>query len=269
VNVLVDTHAHLDELEDCDSIIESARLAGVAGIIAVGQDLSSNAKTLELAADYQGYVYPALGLHPWAIGSLDAAQLEENINFIANNLHRAVALGEVGLDYDKRVLKDSGRDVQKEVLRRLLALALHHDKPVSLHSRYAWKDALEEVKAAGITKLVFHWYTGFSSTLAELIEAGYYISATPAAEYIDEHRRAIREVPVERLLLETDCPVYYGREQRYRSQPSDVVRSLRAAAQIRGMDEGVLAGIVTANTARLFGLADHLSLRGTQRRGNL
>ncbi|MCX5994301.1 MAG: TatD family hydrolase, partial [Chloroflexi bacterium] len=230
MNVLVDTHAHLDELDDCDTAIESARLAGVAGIIAMGQDLSSNNKTLQLATRYPGYVHPALGLHPWAIGSLDAAQLEENIKFIADNLHRAVALGEVGLDYDKRVLKGASKEVQKEVLRRLLALAIRHDKPVSLHSRYAWKDALEECQTAGITKLVFHWYTGFSSTLAELIETGYYISATPAAEYHDEHRRAIREVPVERLLLETDCPVYYGREQRYRSQPSDVTRSLKAAA---------------------------------------
>ena len=259
MNVLVDTHAHLDEMEDCDTAIERARVAGVAGIIAVGQDLSSNNKTLELSARYPGYVYPALGLHPWAIGSLDAAQLEENIKFISNNLHRAVALGEVGLDYDKRVLKGAGREVQKDVLRRLLALALGHDKPVSLHSRYAWKDALEEVKSAGITRLVFHWYTGFSSTLAELIETGYYISATPAAEYHDEHRRAVREVPVERLLIETDCPVYYGREQRYRSQPSDVVRSLRAAAQIKNMDENDLAGITTSNTARLFGLPAEIS----------
>jgi len=266
VNVLVDTHAHLDEMEDYASSIERARLASVGGIIAVGQDLISNSKTLELAAQYPGYIYPAIGLHPWTIGSLDAAQIEENINFISNNLHRAVALGEVGLDYDKRVLKDSGKERQKEVLRRLLALAVHNDKPVSLHTRYAWKDALEEVKAAGITKLVFHWYTGFSSTLAELIEAGYYISATPAAEYHDEHRRAIREVPIGSLLLETDCPVQYGREQRYRSQPSDVVRSLKAAAQIKNIDENTLAGITTANAARLFGI---VSLRGAERPINL
>ena len=260
MNVLVDTHAHLDEVEDCDSVIGRARLAGVAAIIAVGQEMSSNIRTLELAEDYQGFVYPALGLHPWAIGSLDMAQIEENINFISNNLHRAVALGEVGLDYDKRVLKGADKEMQKTMLRRLLALALRHDKPVSLHSRYAWKDALQEVVAAGIKKLVFHWYTGFSSTLAELIEAGYYISATPAAEYQDEHRRAVREVPVERLLLETDCPVHYGREQRYRSQPSDVVRSLWAAAQIKNMGETDLADITTANAARLFGiLADRRS----------
>ena len=263
MNVLVDTHAHLDEIDDCDAAIDGARLAGVAGIIAVGQDLNSNNKTLQLAARYPGYVHPALGLHPWSIGSMDAEQLEDTINFIGDNLHRAVALGEVGLDYDKRVLKGVSKERQMQVLQRLLALAVRHDKPVSLHSRYAWKDALDQVKAAGVSKLVFHWYTGFSSTLADLIGAGYYISATPAAEYHDEHRRAVREVPVERLLLETDCPVYYGRGQRYRSQPSDVLRSLKAVAQVKGMDENELAGITTANAARLFGLPDHMFLQGT------
>lgn len=251
---LIDTHAHLDEMEDLAAAVGRARLAGVAAIIAMGQDLSSNARNLEMSASYPGYIYPALGLHPWAIGRLDDAQIEQNIGFISDNLHRAVALGEVGLDYDKRVLKTAGKDMQKEVLRRLLALALRHDKPVSLHSRYAWKDALQEVVAAGIRKLVFHWYTGFSSTLAELIEAGYYISATPAAEYHDEHRRAIREVPLNSLLLETDCPVYYGREQRYRSQPSDVMRSLKAAALIKDTPAEEAATVTTANACRLFGL---------------
>ncbi|MFA5399938.1 MAG: TatD family hydrolase [Dehalococcoidia bacterium] len=251
---LIDAHAHLDEMEDLAAAVGRARLAGVAAIISMGQDLSSNARNLEMSASYPGYIYPALGLHPWAIGRLDDAQIEQNIGFISDNLHRAVALGEVGLDYDKRVLKTAGKDMQKEVLRRLLALALRHDKPVSLHSRYAWKDALQEVVAAGIRKLVFHWYTGFSSTLAELIEAGYYISATPAAEYHDEHRRAIREVPLNSLLLETDCPVYYGREQRYRSQPSDVMRSLKAAALIKDTPQEEAATVTTANACRLFGL---------------
>ena len=251
---LIDTHAHLDEIEDLAAAVGRARLAGVAGIIAVGQDLSSNTRNLEMSARYPSFVYPALGLHPWAIGRLDEAQLERNIAFISDNLHRAIALGEVGLDYDKRVLKTAGKDMQKDVLRQLLALALRHDKPVSLHSRYAWKDALQEVVAAGIRKLVFHWYTGFSSTLAELIEAGYYISATPAAEYHDEHRRAIREVPLNSLLLETDCPVYYGREQRYRSQPSDVMRSLKAAALIKDTPQEEAATVTTANACRLFGL---------------
>ncbi len=251
---LVDTHAHLDEIEDIDSTLKKAVQAGVEAVIGMGQDLTSNQKIVELAGRYPGLVYAAVGLHPWALGNMDESAIEENIAFIKGHLPSVCALGEVGLDYDKRVLKGAGKELQQNVLRRLLQLALEFDKPVSLHSRYAWKDCLQLAKEAGIKRLVFHWYTGFSSTLSELIEAGYYISATPAAEYHDEHRRAIREAPLERLLLETDCPVFYGRPDRYRSQPSDVLRSLKAAAQIKGIDEKDLSVQTTLNASALFKL---------------
>ncbi len=251
---LIDTHAHLDEVADLDGVIRHAMQAGVSAIIAVGQDMESNRRTLQLATQYPGFVYPAIGLHPWSLGEMDASRIEENIGFIRDNLPGAAALGEVGLDYDKRVLKGAARELQQEVLRRLLALAVEHDKPVSFHSRYAWKDAVQMVKEAGLNKVVFHWYTGFSSTLAEIVEAGCFISATPAAEYHDEHRRAIREAPAGQLLLETDCPVYYGRDGRYRSQPSDVLRSLHAVAAIKQMSEAEVASVTTANARNLFNI---------------
>ncbi|MCX6002779.1 MAG: TatD family hydrolase [Chloroflexi bacterium] len=251
---LVDTHAHLDELEDLSAAVEHAKQAGVTAIISVGQDLASNIKTFKLASAYPGFIYPAIGLHPWSLGNMSPRVLEENIAFIRDNLHSAVALGEVGLDYDKRVLKGAGKDQQKDILKRLLELALEFAKPVSFHSRYAWKDSLQIVNESGVRQLVFHWYTGFSSTLSGLIAGGYYISATPAAEYHDEHRRAIREAPTERLLLETDCPVHYGREEKYRSEPADILRSLKAAAVIKSISQDEMSRIVRENTTRLFGI---------------
>ncbi|MCX5997684.1 MAG: TatD family hydrolase [Chloroflexi bacterium] len=155
---LVDTHAHLDELEDLSAAVEHAKQAGVTAIISVGQDLASNIKTFKLASAYPGFIYPAIGLHPWSLGNMSPRVLEENIAFIRDNLGSAVALGEVGLDYDKRVLKGAGKDQQKDILKRLLELALEFAKPVSFHSRYAWKDSLQ--KAAGLS-LVYrlHQYT--------------------------------------------------------------------------------------------------------------
>lgn len=252
--VLIDTHAHLDEIEDLPSAINEAGCNGVNAIIAVGQDLKSNLRVMELAAEYKGFIFAALGLHPWSLGNLNAIQLQENIDFISNNIENAVALGEVGLDYDKRVLKGASKSVQQEALASLLKIAGEHNKPVSLHSRYAWKDSLHMVQEMKIHKVVFHWYTGLSSTLSELLASGYYISCTPAAEYHDEHRRAIREAPAGQLMLETDCPVYYGRETRYRSSPSDVMRSLRAAALLKNLDEEHLAQATTDNARRFFDL---------------
>jgi TatD DNase family protein len=134
----------------------------------------------------------------------------------------------------------------------VLELAGRYDKPVSVHSRYSWKDSFDLVKASGVKRAVFHWYTGFSSVLREIIAGGYFISATPAAEYHDEHRRAIRETPLENLLLETDCPVTYGRETKYQALPADVIRSLGAAAQIKNIAENVVADKTTENALRFF-----------------
>ena len=253
---LVDTHAHLDELEDLDGAIAQAKQAGIQAIIAVGSDLESNLKILEIAERYQDFVYPALGLHPWRLQGLTPQDIDRALNFIEQNLSQAVAVGEVGLDYDKRVVKEVSKEKQRDVLRQLLAIASQHRKPLSLHTRYAWKDALDMVKGAGVEKAVFHWFTGFSSVLRELIAEGYFVSATPAAEYHEEHRRAIRETPSNRLLLETDCPVSYGREVRYSSQPRDVLRSLQAAAALKGVDPAILAQETTRNAARFF----HLTL---------
>jgi len=212
---LIDTHAHLDELRNLDLMLEEAKKAGVIAIVAVGSNYQSNMKTLKISQQNRRFVYPALGLHPWELGNLGTFEIDENLRFIEQNIASAVAVGEIGLDYDKRVLKVASKELQKEVLARLLNLARKYAKPAIIHSRYAWKDALCLIQDVGINKAVFHWFTGFSSVLKDIISGGYFVSATPATEYHEEHRRAIKEAPLRRLLLETDCPVAYGRTARY------------------------------------------------------
>ncbi len=251
---LIDTHAHLDEVPDVEKAIEDAKRVGVVAIVAVGQDYDSNLKVLDLAAKYNGFVYPALGLHPWAVGAMSGQQAENTFRLVEDNIRLAVAIGEIGLDYDKRVRAAADKEPQKDACRTMLELARRYDKPVSFHSRYSWKDSFDLVREAGMKKTVFHWYAGFSSVLREIIAAGYFISATPAAEYHDEHRRAVRETPIERLLLETDCPVSYGRETKWESRPADIVKTLKAVSQLRGMAEDVLAETTTENAVQFFGL---------------
>jgi len=251
---LIDTHAHLDELDDLDTALERARQTGIVAVIAVGQEYESNLRTLEIADRHRSLVYPALGLHPWSLGDMDGAAVERNLGFLQENLGGAAALGEVGLDYHKRVTAAVAKERQKDVLRALLEIARACNKPVSLHSRYAWKDGFDLVRESGVKKVVFHWFTGFSSVLRDIIAEGYFVSATPAAEYHDEHRRAVREVPLENLLLETDTPVTYGRQTRFQATPADTVRSLEAVAVAKGLDRGLVAEKTTSSAAALFGL---------------
>lgn len=250
---LVDTHAHLDEIADLDRVLTEAREAGLAAIVAVGSDIESNRKVMELSALYENFVYPALGWHPWYIRE---AGIAANLEFIASHIDEALAVGEVGLDYHKRVRAAASKDLQKQVLGEILRIAKAHGKPALIHSRYAWRDALDAVVEAGLEKVVFHWYTGTSSVLREIVARGYYISVTPAVAYHEEHRRAVREVPPERMLLETDCPVVYGRgsEHEFTSSPADVMKSLQGAAALKGVSEAEIAEITTENAVRLFGL---------------
>ena len=250
---LVDTHAHLDEIEDLTPTIDRAMAAGLSAIVAVGQGLDSNLKTLEIADRYRGFVYAALGWHPWYIKE---DEIEANLEFIDGNMGRAVGVGEIGLDYHKRVRAVADKDLQKHVLNRLLEIARKHDKPALIHSRYAWRDAYDTVDGAGLDRAVFHWYTGTSGVLRDVIARGYYISVTPAVEYHDEHRRAVKETPLEQLLLETDSPVTYGRgsDHEFIARPEDVRRSLKTAAELKGISEAELAAVTTANAERLFGI---------------
>jgi TatD DNase family protein len=250
---LIDTHAHLDEMENIEQVIAAAKEAGLVAIVAVGSDLKTNEATLKLADSYKDFVYPALGWHPWFIRESD---INANLEFIKSNVDKAVAIGEVGLDYHKRVRAGADKDLQKRVFGEILSVARDHNKPALIHSRYAWRDAFEAVEAAGLEKAVFHWYTGTSGVLRDIIEKGYYISVTPAVEYHDEHRRAVREIPLERMLLETDCPVIYqrGSENEFESSPADVLRSLKGAADLKGVSEEDIAEVTTKNAKALFGI---------------
>jgi len=250
---LIDTHAHLEEIDNIERVLEKSREAGVEAIIAVGTDIKSNQRTLEIAGRYPRMVYPALGWHPEFIreGEIDA-----NLDFLVKNIDKAIAVGEIGLDYHKRIRSVAGKDLQKRVLTDILQIAKQHDKPALIHSRYAWRDALTAVEEAGLEKVVFHWYTGTSSVLRDIVGHGFYISVTPAVEYHEEHRRAVKEVPLERMLLETDAPVTYGRGRdfEFEASPADVSRSLKGAALLKGMSEEEVAAATTENAERLFSI---------------
>ena len=250
---LIDTHAHLEEIENLEQAVTEARLANIIAIIGVGSDYESNQKVLHLAQVYKDFVYPAIGWHP---GNLKGSEIDRNLEFIKAHIGQAVGIGEVGLDYHKRVRAIAEKDLQKCVLREIFKIAKTYKKPVIIHSRYAWRDSFNLVGEAQLEKAVFHWYTGTSSVLRDIVTQGYFISATPAVEYHEEHRRAVKEVPLERLLLETDSPVVYrrGTEFEYESRPAHTLRALSGVSGLRGIDEDEIAMVTTDNALKFFGL---------------
>ena len=148
---MIDTHAHINEIGEIEQAIRRVHDAGVNKIVAVGMDLESNKKTLALAHQFPGIIYPAIGYHPW---STTLEGIEENLAFIEENLISCNALGEVGLDYKVRLKKQ----VQWEVFSRVLLIAKNQDCPVIVHSRFSHKRTHQMVREARVKKAVFHWY---------------------------------------------------------------------------------------------------------------
>ncbi len=241
---VIDTHAHLDELPDPEAAIKEAHEGNVLGIVAVGQDITSNQKTLEIADEHPGFVFAAVGYHPWR---LNPDHDDEVLDFIDKNLKHCVALGEVGLDYKAKTKKK----VQKAVFQKLLTIAKRHDKPVIVHCRYVHETAYRMVKEAGIEKAIFHWYSGSLDLIPIIAADGYYMSATPALLYNPYHAKAIAAVPLTNLLLETDTPVQY---QELAARPVHVQITLQEVARVKGITAEEIAVQTTRNAKACFGL---------------
>ncbi len=178
---------------------------------------------------------------------------------------RCIAFGEVGLDFKA----EADKELQIRIFRSILELAAYRDKPVVVHARAAWEAALSMVCEAGLKKAVFHWYSGPMGVLTRIIERGYSISATPAIAYSPRHRRAIRRMPIEGLLLETDAPqAYRGVEL----EPRDLLISLFGVADLKGIDPEEAAHWTTQNALELFELdltARQMSHEPGSRRGRI
>ena len=239
---MIDSHSHLNEIEEIDLAIQRAKDVGIKGIVAVGMDLASNYATLDLAQRYPEMVYPAIGYHPW---SITTDSIEENLRFIEGNLATCVALGEVGLDYKTKVKKP----LQWQIFSELLSISRRNNCPVIVHSRFSHQRSHQMVKDLGIEKAVFHWYSGSLEILERIIDDGYYISATPALAYSSHHQAAIKAAPIERILVETDSPVEY---QGKISEPADLKITLKELSRVRSMDIEEVRRITTSNAKRLF-----------------
>jgi TatD DNase family protein len=246
---LIDAHAHLEQVPDVEPALERAKDSDVVAVLAVSMDLASNRRILNLAERHQGFVYPALGIHPWAV---EVLEIDAAMEYVQAHIGNSVAIGEIGLDY--WIKKD--RALQREVFGKLLKIAAQHQKPVITHSGGSYEDVFRLVRESGNPKAVFHWYSGPIEMTDEIIKCGYYISATPAVGYSERHREVIKRVPIDNLLLETDCPVKY---KDIESEPASVRTTLEEVARLKGEAPDLIAEATTENCTKLFGLEKRIT----------
>ncbi len=252
--MITDSHAHLywkDFDEDRAAVLERARAAGVTRMVVVGTDVASSRAAFELCADEPG-LFPTAGIHPHDAAGAGPAE-RAAIEALCRR-PECVGVGETGLDWFKN---HSPRAEQLEGFLWQLALARELDKPVVVHCRDAHVDTVRCLTEFPGVRGVMHCYSMGPEELTPYLEAGLFISFSGVVTYPknDSNRAAAAAVPLERLLVETDCPYLapQGRRGR-RNEPAHVVAVLEELARVRATSVAELARATTDNATRLFGL---------------
>lgn len=254
---LIDTHAHLDSgqfVQDLDLVLERAAAAGVSQILTVGCDLTSSRASMELARKYP-QLYAAVGIHPHDAPQADGEGLDELRRLLAEE-PKIVAVGEIGLDYYR---DRSPRPVQVHAFRAQLALAKEVGLPIIVHDREAHEDVLQALKASGAREVggVLHCFSGDLEMAKAVLDLGFYLSFPGTITYPNNSaaREVVRGVPIESILVETDCPYLAPQSQRgRRNEPAFVTQTAAMIAEIKGLTPADVARITTLNAWQLFGL---------------
>jgi TatD DNase family protein len=239
----VDTHCHLFLMEEDPAVVvERANAAGVGRLVCVGIDPASSRRSLELAESFRG-VFATAGVHPHTASNFDRVAGSAIEELLADPL--VVAVGETGLDYYRKL---SPVEDQQRAFRTHIALSRESDKPLVVHVREAWEDAMAILYQEGATRVVLHCFSGDAAIAAEAARRGYYLSFAgnityPGAEGL---RQVAAEVPEGRVLAETDSPFLSPQQIRGTpNTPISVLAVIDALAEARG---GIDRDDMTAQT---------------------
>lgn len=254
--MIFDTHAHLQDeklRDDVENILNRAREAGVENIACVGYDLPSSREAVLLARKYP-QIYAAVGVHPHDAQTLSPDVLGQ-LRDLAKD-PKVVAIGEIGLDYYRDL---SPRDIQKEAFIEQIKLAHEIGKPIIIHDRDANQDVMDIVKKqrAGKNGGIMHCYSGSLPLAIESMKEGFYISFAGPLTYKNARKpqEIAAKIPIDRLLVETDCPYLTPEPWRGRlNEPAYVRYIVEKMAELRGQHPDEIAYLTGRNARRVYGI---------------
>lgn len=254
--MIFDSHAHYDDEQfdvDRDNLLGTVLPSkGIVGVINMAASYDSISKTVELTKQYE-YIYGALGIHPECAAQLPDTWLTDIEVACASN-KKIVAIGEIGLDYYYE--DDCPREIQKDVFIRQLELAKKLDLPVVIHDRDAHGDTLDILKSFK-PRGVVHCFSGSVEMARDIVKLGMYIGMGGVITFKNARHsvEVIADIPLDRLLLETDCPYLAPVPMRGKRNDSSLIPYAAAKiAQIREMSADEILEISRNNIHRLFGI---------------
>ena len=251
---LFDSHCHVDEPKfdgDRDTVLSRMREAGVTRYAVIGSDIASSRHAADYAAAHEG-CYAAVGIHPHEASGYKEGDLDLLAQWVKED--KVVAIGEIGLDY---YYDHSPRDVQQKVCELQMELAYELGMPVAYHVRDAHQDMIDLMKAhrAHLSGGIIHCFSGSWEIAKEYLKLGYYISFAGPVTFkkAPKLQEAAVNVPLERLLIETDSPYLAPEPVRgRRNEPTNVRHVAEKIAALRGMSLEELAAATTENALRVY-----------------
>ena len=251
--MLFDTHAHMDDRafdEDRAELLSVLPDQGLALVMNPGCSLESSRNAVRLASEYD-YIYAAVGSHPDAADEVNDAVLAEYRELCKLN-PKVKAIGEIGLDYH---YEDIPRQIQLKAFRAQMELARELGLPVIVHERDAHEDGMAVVRDFPEVAGVFHCYSGSAEMARQLVDKGWYIGFTGVLTFKNA-RKAIEvasSIPLERIVLETDCPYMAPEPFRgRRNDPGKLYRMAEKLAEIRGLPVEEVQSITVENGRKLY-----------------
>lgn len=264
--MIFDTHTHYDdEAYDADreALIEGLPAAGVGRICNIGSTMQAVRDSVRLAAKYP-YVFAAAGIHPDEVGELNAETFAELKELALSP--KVVAVGEIGLDYHGYEIYENkpDKESQKYWFQKQLELAIGIGKPVVIHSRNAAQDTLEmmqQAKADGLSCAVIHCYSYSWEMAKQYLDMGFYIGIGGVLTYEGQKKltKTVMEMPLDRLLLETDCPYLTPvpvRKERERNYSAYLTFVRDRIAEIRGISPEEVEAAAFENACRFYRITD-------------
>jgi TatD DNase family protein len=246
---IIDTHTHLCDASfdpDREEVLSRAQQAGVCAVITVSEDLSDAQRNLELVSRYP-QLKAAAGLYPTCM-VLEAA--EAMIALIRREREKLVAVGEVGLDY-WAVQGEPDKELQREIFRRFINLALELDLPLNVHSRSAGRHVIALLLEQGARQVQLHAFDGRASAALPAVEANYFFSVPPSIVHSPQKQKLVKQLPLSCLLVETDSPVL-GPVPGERNEPANAVGVIDAIAGLKNLDKQEVLETLYQNTCRLY-----------------
>ena len=252
-NNIFDSHAHYTDKafnDDRENMLGSLKESGICGVINCGADLESSKESQTLSREYD-YMFFACGVHPEEVDGLP----ENYIEFLRKMAQdkKCVAIGEIGLDYYWR---QDNKGLQKKVFEEQLLLAKELDLPVIIHDREAHEDTLNILKKHK-PKGVLHCFSGSVEIAKEVLKLGMYIGLGGAVTFKNAKKpvEVAEMLPLDRLLLETDCPYMAPVPMRGKRNNSAYIQYVaEKIGEIKGLDPQEITDKATENTKKLFGI---------------